>query len=46
MDFKGFNLNKDILKALDDIGFENATAIQEKTLSNLIDQKIIRCPNM
>ncbi len=40
MDFKEFKLSKDILKALEDIGFEKATAIQEKTLSNLIDQNI------
>ncbi len=39
MDFKEFNLNKDILKALEDIGFEKATAIQEETLSNLLDSK-------
>ena len=39
MDFKEFNLNKDILKALEDIGFEKATAIQEETLSNLLENK-------
>ena len=39
MEFKEFKLNKDILKALEDIGFEKATAIQEETLSNLLDQK-------
>jgi len=37
--FKETGLNQDILKALDELGFENPTPIQEKTIPHLLSEE-------
>jgi len=41
MQFSDFNLSKEVLKSLKEIGFKNPTEIQEKTISKILEGKNI-----